>query len=156
MLSLYPTKYMTTNKLYSDMAKIDDYVQSVVNYLDCKDLLSLPTIALGMMNRIPANGFYPEEAVWFLACHAEWLAKRKKFLSLELYKRDGNTMVLIDDDCGKFSPDILLYGRDNLITLKQQCQSWLIDRGRTCNIRSASHLEDIFREMSQYDFWRTA
>lgn len=152
MLSLYPTKYMKTEKLWSDYERIRDDITSVVNYLKVKDILSFPTIALGAINKIPVNGFYPEEEVWFYALHAEWLAKRPKFLSLALHERGEDIMVFNGDYCGKFSPDILLYSRANPINIKQQAQSWLIDRGNTCNIQSRSHLELIFQEMQKSAF----
>ena len=156
MLSLYPTKYMSTDKLWSDLSRIEDDITSVVNYLEVKDILALPTIALGALNKIPVNGFYPDEEVWFYSLHAEWLAKRKKFLLLALYERNEPVTLTTHDSCGKFSPDILLYSRSNPITIKQQCQSWLIDRGQTCNIQSQSHLKLIFQEMQKYAFSRNA
>lgn len=156
MLSLYPTKYMTTDKLWADYYNIDDVVTSVENYLNVKDILLFPTIALGAINKIPVNGFYPEEEVWFFSVHAEWLAKRKKFLSLALFDREENVKLFPEDFCGKFSPDILLYSRTNPITVKQQAQSWLLDRGQTCNVQSVYHLKLIFQEMQNSISWRNA
>lgn len=154
MLSLYPTRYMKTDKLWSDWTRIQEDIDSVEKYLQRKDILSLPSIAVGALNKIPVNGFYPEEEVWFYALHAEWLAKRPKFLSVELFMRGEDVRVCPWDYCGKFSADILLYSRSNLITVKQQCQSWLIDRGQTCNIQSQSHLRLISQEIQNSDYWK--
>lgn len=149
MLSLYQTKYMSTDKLWSDWTRIWDDISSVEYFLNHYDFLSLPTSVLGLMNRIPVGGFYPEEEIWFYSLHVEWLAKRPKFLSLALYERGEDVNVFTEDLRGKFSPDFLLYARETPITFKQQCQSWLIDRGTTCNIQSQPHLKAIFLEMKR-------
>lgn len=151
MLSFYPTRFMKTEKLWEDFERLPDLLMSVENYLNAKDFLALPTIALGALNKIPVNGFYPEEELWFCCLHVEWLAKREKFLRLALFERGENVMVSLKDYCGKFSPDVLLYSRRNPINIKQQCQSWLVDRGNTCNIQSVIHLKQVMQEMLDFE-----